>query len=115
MIAAILRIILLLLPLVALLMWLRWRMKTDRSEDELQQDLTKLRRGLIVVVIMALATGIGLKLTDPNKGDARTKYIPPHTVDGEVVPGRFVPADEAPEEGEDTEPNQEAPRDQTEG
>lgn len=108
MIAAILRIVLLLLPLVALFMWLRWRMRTDRTEEELQADLIKLRKWLVGIIIVAIFSVLGLKFADESAGDARTKYIPPHTVDGKVVPGRFVPADEAEEgvsrekpEGED--------------
>ncbi|NVJ98570.1 MAG: hypothetical protein HWE25_10485 [Alphaproteobacteria bacterium] len=94
MIAAILRIVLLLAPLVAVIMWLRWRVREDRTEEELQADFAKMRMWLVAMLGITLLAALGLRFMDDGTGDARTKYIPPHTEDGVVVPGRFVPADE---------------------
>lgn len=93
MMAVILRIILLLAPMLLLVMWLRWRMKKDRSEEELDTELFRLRLGLGILAGVALAAGIGLRIMDDDGGGPRMKYIPPHTVDGVVVPGRYVPED----------------------
>lgn len=104
MIAAVLRIVLLLLPLVALLLWLRWRLKKDRDEEELARELSRLRRTLVVIVLAAVVAVLGLRFSDEEAGDPRTKYIPPHTENGQVVPGRFVPIEEEDQsEGEDSE------------
>ncbi len=97
MILIILRILLFLLPIVALIIWLRWRMKEDKDEAALDNDVRRMRTVLIVIALAILATGLALKFMDGDKGEARTKYIPPHTVNGEVVPGRFVAEDEAEE------------------
>jgi hypothetical protein len=100
MIAVILRLILLLIPVVALVMWIRWRMRTDRTEEELAADFARMRWSLIVLVLAAAAAGISLRLLDDQRGDPRSTYIPPHTEDGKVVPGRFKPADETDEADE---------------
>lgn len=101
MIAAILRIILLLLPLVAVVMWIRWRMRKDRTDEELAADFAKMRRWLVVLLGVALVSGLGLRFLDEGTGNAGTRYIPPHTENGVVVPGRFVPEDEPEEEPTD--------------
>jgi len=101
MMAVILRLVLLLAPMLLLIMWLRWRMKKDRSEEELDTELFRLRLGLGILAGVALAAGIGLRLLDDDGGGPRMKYIPPHTVDGVVVPGRYVPEDEAENPAED--------------
>ncbi|WP_417460165.1 hypothetical protein [Kordiimonas sp.] len=90
----ILRIALLLIPLVAVIFWLRWRLKKDQTEEERRQDISRLQKTLGVLVIVALAAGVSLRLLDDRTGDARTRYIPPHSEDGKVVPGRFVSEDE---------------------
>ncbi|WP_417465069.1 hypothetical protein [Kordiimonas sp.] len=98
----ILRIALLLMPLVAVIFWLRWRLKKDQTEEERQQDISRLQKTLGVLVLVALVAGVCLRLLDDRTGDARTRYIPPHSEDGKVVPGRFVSDDdEEPEEGQE--------------
>ncbi len=98
----ILRIALLLMPLVAVIFWLRWLLKKDQTEEERQQDISRLQKTLGVLVLVALVAGVSLRLLDDRTGDARTRYIPPHSEDGKVVPGRFVSDDdEEPEEGKE--------------
>jgi hypothetical protein len=114
-IAAILRIVLLLLPVVAVLMWLRWRMRTDRTEDDLVRDVATLRKTLVILILVAVGAGLGLKFTDSNTGAPGTKYIPPHSENGRVVPGRLVPADEEPAEADKTNPESDDQREQDPG
>ncbi len=115
MIAVILRLVLLVLPIVAVVIWLRWRMRTDRTEDELARDVGTLRKLLVLLIIVMIGAGLGLKLTDENTGDPRTKYIPPHTENGRVVPGQLVPADETPDDSQDTDPESDDPSEQDPG
>ncbi len=119
MIAVILRLVLLLLPIVAVVVWLRWRMRTDRTEDELARDVGTLRKLLVLLIIVMIGAGLGLKLTDENTGDPRTKYIPPHSENGRVVPGKLVPADETPKDStkdsQDTNPESDDPSEQDPG
>jgi len=99
--AIFLRIVLLLIPVLAVLAWLRWRMKEDKTEEERAADLAKLQKTLGVLVVVGLAAGLGLKLVDDRTGDPRTRYIPPHSEDGKVVPGRFVPEDGSEDGGDE--------------
>ena len=92
--ALLFRILLLSLPVIAVIAWLRWRMREDKTEEERLADFAKLRNTLGILVVVGLVAGIGLKLVDDRTGDPRTKYIPPHSENGQVVPGRFVPEDE---------------------
>jgi hypothetical protein len=87
-------LILVLVPMMAVLYWLRWRLKKDRSEEELVEDIQDLRRWLVVAFVVTAAAGFTLYLTDDRKGEARMKYIPPYEQDGVIVPGHFVPMDE---------------------
>lgn len=95
----VLRIIMLLLPLVALLMWLRWRAKRGLEPEDLVLEQRKLRNGLLAVVLSFLAAGLLLRVFDPDVGDTDSVYIPAHEVDGKLVPGRFVPKDQVDEDG----------------
>lgn len=115
MIAAILRFVLLLLPIVAVVMWLRWRMRTDRTEEELEEHVGRFRKLLAILVLVAVGAGLALKLTDENTGDPRTKYIPPHSENGRVVPGKLVPADEEPKDTQDSGPESDDQREQDPG
>ncbi len=47
-----------------------------------------------VLAILTLSTFALLR-----EGGPGMQYVPPHMEDGELVPGQFVPADEAPESG----------------
>ena len=93
MIAIILRAFLFLIPVVALLMWLKWRMQVDRSEEELAADIAKLRTRLLLLVGAALAALLGLYFTDELRSKACMDYVPAHMENGKLVPGQFKPRD----------------------
>lgn len=101
----VLRIILLLLPLVALLLWLRWRSKRGMEAEVLEVEQRRLRNGLLAVAVGFLLAGLMLRIFDPDAGDTDSVYIPAHEVDGELVPGRLVPKDELDENDQPRETN----------
>jgi len=111
MIAAFLRIVLLLLPLVAMGMWLRWRIANRGDEAELQQEFKRLRKTLVVLIVLMLMSVLGLWLSNDERGQPGLKYIPPHSENGKVVPGHFVPADKRTPPASDTgkDPQKETP------
>lgn len=91
-----LRIMLLLLPVVALVLWLRWRAKQVSDDTiDVKKELRRFRITLGVLIAAMLMVGISLRVFDDGAGNTDSVYVPPHVVDGEVVPGRFVPKDEA--------------------
>lgn len=92
--ALVFRIVLLLLPIVALVLWLRWRSKNDLDEAAQDLELKRFRIGLGLLAAAMLLAGLGLRFTDDGSGSTDSVYIPPHVEDGKVVPGRFVPKDE---------------------
>ncbi|WP_417450736.1 hypothetical protein [Kordiimonas sp.] len=105
--AIFLKLLLMSLPVIVVIVWLRWRMKEDQTEEEQLADIARLKKTLAVLVVVGLAAGVGLKLVDDRTGDPRTKYIPPHSENGQVVPGRFVPLDEVDEQTSDDEEGKE--------
>ena len=91
--AVLLRLLLLLLPIVALLAFIRHRMKDDLSEEEQEQEIEKLRRTLTGLAASFALVAFSLYfLTDT--GAPGTCYISPKTVDGKVVSGRYVAEDD---------------------
>ncbi|WP_308911876.1 hypothetical protein [Pseudokordiimonas caeni] len=94
MIAIFFRFVLLALPLVAVVFWLRHRARADRTEEELEADIRRLRKMLGACVVGMLVAAIGLYLTDDRRSDAHTRYIPPHMEGDTLVPGRFEPMEE---------------------
>lgn len=95
----VLRIIMLLLPMVALLMWLRWRSKRGLEAEDLAFEQRRLRNGLLAVAASFLVAGLLLRVFDPDVGDTDSVYIPARVVDGELIPGQFVPKDRVDEDG----------------
>lgn len=90
----VLRILLVLIPIIALLLWLRWRVKQDLDEETQQLEFKRLCVGMAVLVLALFATGLGLRFFDDSSGDVDQVYVPARVEDGKVVPGKFVPRDE---------------------
>jgi heme/copper-type cytochrome/quinol oxidase subunit 2 len=89
----ILRVILVLLPFALYFIWLRYTRKRaeakDAEDDEAvaraEKEIMIAVGGLVLVVIFSV---FSLRLQE-NKADPSKAYIPPHTENGQVVPGHF--------------------------
>jgi hypothetical protein len=94
----VLRIILVLLPIIALFLWLRWRAVkgTDAEEEFQSQEMKRIRIGAAIIVGVAILAGFGLRYFDDSTGDTDLEYVPPHVENGKVVPGHFVPKKQVP-------------------
>ncbi len=90
----ILRVLLFLIPIVGVLLWLRWRVKRDLDEATRKLEFKRLCIGLSLVLIALLATGLGLRFSDDSSGDIDSVYVPARVENGKLIPGRFVPRDE---------------------
>ncbi|MCK0068564.1 hypothetical protein [Kordiimonas laminariae] len=90
--AIFIRILLLILPVVLVLLWVRWRIKKNSEEGLSDKDAKQLRIGLISVIIGLVVAGIGLRFTD-DSGDVDKVYVPAYMENGKLVPGGFLPAD----------------------
>ena len=90
--ALVIRILLLLLPVVLVLLWVRWRMKKNSEEGLTDKDAKQLRLGLVSVIIGLVLAGVGLRFTD-DSSDANKVYVPAYMENGKLVPGGFLPAD----------------------
>lgn len=98
MVAIIIRLVLFLVPIVALLLWIRKRGKAaethpDGDHDEITADQRQILVRAAVIVALVAIMAVMLNIFDPTKDRADKVFIPPHVVDGEVVPGRFVDSD----------------------
>lgn len=93
----VLRIILVLLPIVALFLWLRWRAAkgTDAEDESQTAEMKQFRIGAAVIVSLAILAGLGLRYFDDSSGETDLAYVPPHVENGKVVPGHFVPKEPA--------------------
>ena len=99
--AIFLRFMLILIPIVALLLWMRWRMKRDLDEETRKAEFKRLQVGMTVLVVATLATGLGLRFFDDGAGDVDSIYVPARVEDGKLIPGYYIPKDEA--DKQDTE------------
>ncbi len=90
--AIMIRILLLLLPVALVVIWLRYRAKKNSAEELTSTDIKNVRISLGLVIAALLVAGVSLRMVDESRepGDV---YIPAYVVDGELVPGRFVPKD----------------------
>lgn len=89
-----LRLMLIIIPIVGLLMWIRWRMKRDLDEETRRIEFKRFRIGLSALLVATLATGIGLRFFDDGAGDVDSIYVPARVEDGKVIPGYYIPKDE---------------------
>lgn len=100
--AILIRVILLLLPIIALLLWLRWRSKRDLDEATKEAEFRRFRIGLLILVSLMTVTTVAWRFTDDRTGGIDEVYVPARVDDdGNLIPGHFVPKEE---EGEDEDP-----------
>ncbi len=114
--AILIRIIMLLLPIILVVFWVRWRIKKNSEEGLTDKDSKQLRVVLVSVLVGLLLAGVGLRLTD-DSGSEDQVYIPAYMENGKLVPGHFVPASdpEAARRLKKQKKNNEDSSDQTEG
>lgn len=95
MVIIIMRLLLLALPVIALILWLRWRARRVAADGPMDGDVRALIRSLLILLAIGLAAAIGLYTLDDNQAPAGQIYVPPQVVDGELIPGHFIdPADQ---------------------
>ncbi len=92
-----LRILLVLLPIILLVVWVRWRSKVNKGGEIPESEIKSLRRTLAVLVVTIIGVGIGLKLSDES-GDVDGVYVPARVEDGKLIPGYFKPQEEDSDE-----------------
>ena len=93
-----LRVLLVLLPVVALILWLRWRHKRDLGDEVRELEAKRLRVGMTILTVALLLTGLGFRFLDDTSGDVDEVYVPARVENGVLIPGKFVPKDQVPEE-----------------
>ena len=86
--AVVLRIILLLLPVVVLIYWLRWRARKKAQGELSDEDVRALRLVLVAAVITLLAGGLTLRFLD-DSGSPKGIYVPARVENGVLIPGHF--------------------------
>lgn len=92
------RIILLLLPLFGVIYYLRWRYRlkaSGRPADD--EDLKHIRYILLGLIGAMIVLAVSFRFFDTTSTDRYKVYVPPHVVDGKVIPGSFKDAEEVPE------------------
>jgi hypothetical protein len=105
-----LRIMMLLLPVVLVILWLRWRAKKNSEGGVTDADQAKMRVSLLIVIVALLGTGLALRFTD-DSGSPSGRYVPARVEDGKLIEGHFVEDDEEEQQGseEDGEDSDEDP------
>ncbi len=91
----VLRIILLLLPLFAVLYYLRWRHRlklSGRVADD--EDLKSIRTILLSIIATLIVLLLVWRFLDTKSTDRYKIYVPPKVVDGKVVPAHFIDREE---------------------
>lgn len=90
------RLILLLIPIVALVLWLRWRSKRDLDDEAREAELKIIKRWGVVLVIALIGAGFGFRFLDDNSGDTDMVYVPARVdAEGTLIPGHYVSKEEA--------------------
>jgi len=103
-VAIFLRLMLILIPVVGLLLWIRWRMKRDLDEETRKTEFRRFRIGMTVLVLATLATGLGLRFFDEGAGEIDSIYVPARVENGKVIPGYYIPK-ESEDEKDGEKPN----------
>lgn len=96
--AVVLRILVVLLPVIALILWLRWRSKRDLGDEVRELEAKRLRVGMTILTVALLLTGLGFRFLDDTSGNVDEVYVPARVENGVLIPGKFVPKDQVPEE-----------------
>ena len=107
MIGLLIRVLLWVLPVVILIMVLRYRQNAKSDQEllsEKQVRIVQYGTGGLILLFFALLYGV---LTDDNT-TRDADYVPPQLVDGEIVPGHF---EENTDTGEPDADNPETPED----
>ena len=87
----IVRIILLLLPLIGVIYFLRWRYRLKVSGEEASdEDIVKVRTILITIFVSLLLLGLLLRFFDTTTTDRDKIYVPPHVENGKMVPAEYI-------------------------
>ena len=97
----ILRILLFLLPLIAVVIWLRARAKMANNPDALADDVRKMKIGVLLLMAGAMTAAVLLYVFDEDKAPSGSQYSPARMENGKLVPGSFNDAgqqSELPEE-----------------
>lgn len=94
------RVLLLLLPVVGLLFWIRARARKNAGGEMSDEDVRHLRFGLIGLVVLILVAGIGIRMTE-NSGTEGEFYVPARVENGKTIPGHFVDEDPKKAKSED--------------
>ncbi|PCI61111.1 MAG: hypothetical protein COB37_08670 [Kordiimonadales bacterium] len=97
--AILIRILLLLLPMVGLIMWLRWRARRKAGEEISDGEYLRLQITLGGIAVMLLVAGLSLKFIG-DSGAAGQVYVPAKIVDGQLIEGHFID----PEKKSETDP-----------
>lgn len=92
--ALLLRIILVLIPIVAVLAWLRWRMKRDLDEEVRLAEFKRLKISFVCLTVVLLFAGLGLRFLNDTSGNVDEVYVPARVENGVLIPGKFVPKEE---------------------
>ena len=115
--AVLFRILLILVPVFALILWIRWRAKKNSAGDVSDQDIRNMRFGLIGLIVMLFVAGIGIRMTDTSS-DRDGRYVPARVENGKIIPGHFEKMDPDEEQGKDKNNDTEegkGPRDENPG
>lgn len=89
------RIIILLLPLFGVIYFLRWRYRlklSGKAADD--EDLKSIRVILLSIIASLIVLLLLWRFLDTTSTDRYKIYVPPHVVDGKVVPAEFKDPDE---------------------
>ncbi len=93
--ALLIRLLLLLLPFLLFFLWLRLMKNKKQADGTLDPQTERKIRVISIVGLIAFVAGMAYIIFTVDESTRDKIYVPPHTVDGKVVPGHF---EEKPEE-----------------
>ncbi len=88
----IIRIILLLAPVVLFFLWLRYAKKKAAATEAndiiaIEQATREILWGVGMLAVITIGSIVILRMQE--SGDPSDVYVPPHTENGEIIPGNF--------------------------